>query len=591
MAAIGIDIGASYIRIGIYRNDGVDIIPDEAGNRKIPAYVAFTEKERFIGDAAKNQAAMNPKNTVYDIFRMIGRNFSDSSFQNNMKLWSFTVIQGKDDRPQIRVEWKGATKLFYPEEILAMLLLRIKKNTEKAINQKITEAVFSTPCNFTLSQIESLRCAAKFAGIVPLDFISAPILVSLTFGFNIPLTKEEQVLVFDFGGGSLDIALMTIDGGMYEVMATASQPFFGGEDIDFKLMNYFADRFKQKYRSDLRQSPRSVTLLRRACTRAKQTLTISHTASVTCDSIFEGKDLVDNITQEEFDKLNSDLYESVLEPIKIVLKDSNIQKNQISYILLFGGSSRIPGINQTLTKFFNGKQLLKAVDREEAAAIGASIFATIKKGDTSEKVKDILLLTAQPTSLGIVDKQGKMLPFIPRNTMLPAKKSITFKDYDLQKNMTKISIFEGEAKEAKNNKLLESLFFGPIERNDVIDVTFDVDSQANFSVQFSSRKTKKTTKNVIKPHFEPLNKNIDEKKNEFEGYEKDDEKFNIAGNARNKLEGYCLSVLDSFSKMQREVNATISWIEQGHGKNAEEFERRMQLLQRKLVSYITPKDK
>lgn len=587
MSQIGIDIGNSYIKIGIFRNGGVDIIQDEAGNRKFPTMIAFTEKERFIGDSAKNQATFNTKNTIYDILRMTGRQFSDPLFQKDMELWPFKVVQGEKGRPQVEVEWKRKTSRFYPEELLSMILIRVKIVVEKQIHQKITDAYFTFPAYFNITQLESLRYSLNLAGIKPLGCIPSPVGAALTFDFNHKYDSEINLLVFDFGSSSLDASIIAIDGGMIEVRSSVSQPHFGGEDIDNKMVNYFAYRFQQKHKKDLRKSQRSIMLLKKACERAKHTLSISPTASVTCESILDGIDLVDNITREEFEQLNIDYFQMILNPIASLLQQANCSKDDITEILLFGGSSRIPRVCKLLSGFFEGKKLSKGVDFEEASAYGAAMLAAMRLGDVTKSISSTLLLDVLQTSLGFAGKDDKMINIVTKDTTIPAKKSVVIENPEIDSDgKLEIKIFDGENNNASKNNLLVTHTFGPVSKDDQIEVTFDVDFDRNLQFIISNKKDKKDTFFYRPDIYYKEGDGFNRKLAELAQYEKDDDELNNAGDARNRLEGYLLSVLDSLPNIQRDVNDALYWIDENNDANSSEFEQRMRELEARFTSFL-----
>jgi len=398
--AVGIDLGTTYSCVGVWQNDRVEIIANDQGNRTTPSYVAFTDSERLIGDAAKNQVAMNPINSVFDAKRLIGRRFNDVEVQSDMKHWPFKVVD-VGGKPVIQAEYKGETKKFTPEEISSMVLLKMKETAEAYLGGDVKDAVVTVPAYFNDSQRQATKDAGTIAGLNVLRIINEPTAAAIAYGLDKKGSGEQNVLIFDLGGGTFDVSLLTIEDGIFEVKATAGDTHLGGEDFDNRLVAHFSEEFKRKFKKDLTGNPRALRRLRTACERAKRTLSSATQTSIEIDSLFEGVDFYTSITRARFEELCADLFRSTLEPVEKVLRDSKIDKSSVHDIVLVGGSTRIPKVQKLVSDFFNGKEPNKSINPDEAVAYGAAVQAAILTGDTSEKTQDLLLLDVAPLSLGI----------------------------------------------------------------------------------------------------------------------------------------------------------------------------------------------
>ncbi|XP_006772899.1 PREDICTED: heat shock 70 kDa protein 1-like [Myotis davidii] len=388
--AIGIDLGTTYSCVGVFQHGKVEIIANDQGNRTTPSYVAFTDTERLIGDAAKNQVALNPQNTVFDAKRLIGRKFGDAVVQSDMKHWPFQVISD-GDKPKVQVSYKGETKAFFPEEISSMVLTKMKEIAEAYLGYAVTNAVITVPAYFNDSQRQATKDAGVIAGLNVLRIINEPTAAAIAYGLDRTGKGERNVLIFDLGGGTFDVSILTIDDGIFEVKATAGDTHLGGEDFDNRLVNHFVEEFKRKHKKDISQNKRAVRRLRTACERAKRTLSSSTQASLEIDSLFEGIDFYTSITRARFEELCSDLFRGTLEPVEKALRDAKLDKAQIHDLVLVGGSTRIPKVQKLLQDFFNGRDLNKSINPDEAVAYGAAVQAAILMGDKSENVQDLLL--------------------------------------------------------------------------------------------------------------------------------------------------------------------------------------------------------
>ncbi|KAL3521084.1 hypothetical protein ACH5RR_019233 [Cinchona calisaya] len=601
--AIGIDLGTTYSCVAVWQHDRVEIIPNDQGNRTTPSYVAFTDTERLVGDAAKNQVAMNPVNTVFDAKRLIGRKFSDPCVESDMKFWPFKIIPDyPTDKPMILVSYKGKEKKFAAEEISSMVLTKMKEIAEAYLGSTVKNAVITVPAYFNDSQRQATRDAGLIAGLNVLRIIVEPTAAAIAYGLNKMSDikgKKKNVLIFDLGGGTFDVSLLNIEEGIFEVKAISGDTHLGGEDIDNRMVNHFVQEFKRKHNDkDISGNLRALRRLRTACERAKRAFSSAAQASIEIDGLFEGIDFQSTITRPKFEEMNMDLFRKCIELVEDCLRDAKMDKSNVHDVVLVGGSTRILKVQQLLQEFFNGKKLCKSINQDEAIAHGAAVQAAILGGKGSEKVQDIVLADVTPLSLGVHTMGEVMTVLIPRNTPIPTKKEKVFNTTVDNQTVAGIQVFEGERARSKDNNLL-----GTFELRDIpaapkrvarINICFDIDANGILNASAELISTGQKNKITIACDKGRLSKEeIERMIEEAKRYKFEDEQYRNKVKAKIALEDYAYSVKNSLNdkkinaglpladkkKIEDAIEQSLQWLQMNQLAEANEFEDKMKELE------------
>jgi len=588
----------------VQRGGKVEIIANDQGNRITPSWVAFTQDERLIGDAAKNQAPQNPFNTVFDAKRLIGRTYDDSDVKKDMTHWPFKIVN-KGGKPMIQVDHRGDLKDFTPEEISAMVLTKMKETAEAYLGHKVTHAVVTVPAYFNDAQRSATKDAGTIAGLTVLRIVNEPTAAAIAYGLD-RSDAERQIIVYDLGGGTFDVSLLSIEGGVFEVLATAGDTHLGGEDFDNRVIDYLVKQYKRKTDVDVTKNARAMGKLKREVEKAKRTLSSQMSTKIEIEAFEGGNDFAETLTRAKFEELNIDLFRRTMKPVEQVMKDAGVKKDEIDDIVLVGGSTRIPKVQQLLKEYFNGKEPSKGINPDEAVAYGAAVQGGILSGE--EGSKGVLLIDVCPLTLGIETTGGVMTKLIGRNSVVPTKKSQIFSTAVDNQPTVRIQVFEGERSMTKDNNML-----GEFDLTNVppaprgvpqIEVTFEIDANGILKVSALDKGTGKSNSITITNDQRRLSADdIERMVREAEEFADEDAAVKKKIESMNALQNFAFSLKSQVAdtegmggKLTADDKETIlgavkeatEWLDENPSAEAEDYEDKLSELQAK-VAPITSK--